>query len=229
MEIKTIEELNAFTDGLTVNELLYLRTRAADYGKPVVQSKHKYLLFSLVNHRDDSRMKLLQHALEKFLMRACIEYVPPDAESYKSEMSGDFATCQKKHIVLHLVEKYKSENNINQLYSMYLKMKGSEELCAELKSQGAKEVEINSNLSKETIDEITELTKKELQIDITREEYIIRQQKYLRDFIVFFMRDGDDGALTPLKFNRNFKRYFDANYEELKRETEQRNKASKDF
>lgn len=223
LEIKTIEELNAFTDGLTVDELVYLRTRASNYGKPVVQAKHKYLLFSLVNHAADSQMKLLQHALEKFMLRAAIEYIPPDAESYKSEMSGEFATCQKKYIVLHLVEKYKKENNIDQLYSIYSKMQGSEELCSELKLQGAKEVEINSNLSKEVIDEITELTKKELEIETTREEYIIRQQKYLRDFIVFFMLDSDSGIkLTPLKFNRNFKRYFDANYDELKKETESR-------
>jgi hypothetical protein len=210
---KTEQELKSLIDTLSEEDVKFLLTSSNPYKEPVVKSKLGYLLYSFVNFKDVFHKKLLQHSFEKFIKQAMIEYTPKDADKYPSEMVGDFAEHQKKNIVLHLVELYK--NDRNKLYSLYLKMGPKfKELTDQLKEEGAVEEELDA-LDACTLDEIAKKTKEELNIDLTREEYVEQEISKINDFLDHYLKED-------ARFHRNFSNYVDVRYDELVKETEER-------
>lgn len=220
-QLKSESEVTDFIDKLSPDEIHQLRTRSNPYKEPIVKSNHGFLIFSIINYKDIFHRQLLQVGFIEFVKQALIEYIPPDADTYKSETSSDFMQRYKKNILLHLVDRNK--NDKNQLYSLYKKM-GLSELYIELEEQGAVLEEIDTEISESTADTIIELTKKELDIDITREEYIELKQNEIRKFLDTQLGFSDilqnNDELQRRRLHRNLCTYIDANYDRLKTKTE---------
>lgn len=212
--IKTDAELKNFMTSLSSDDVAYLRKKANPFKQPVVQSKNKYLICSIINYREQFHRRLLQLGLVRFMYQALLEYVPEDASKYTSETSAYFADTQRKNIAFYMVSKFEQEQNYNKLYSLYLKLGPKvKDLAVALKEKyNAVEEELDT-LPNDVIDTITQSTKAELGIETTREEYIYSEQARIKQYLDLYL-----DQTKKLEFN--FHNYVDAHYDALKEDTE---------